>query len=120
MNLRYFIPFVLLTFLIFYLNGVPFLGASISNQALNQIIRKSGHVLSFAILTYLFWKSLPKMDTYPVPKIALSISVLLPLAIGTEAYQVNVPGRCGNFVGFSFNALGILIMMGAFVCRTKS
>ncbi len=110
MNYRYLIPFVFLAAFTMYLSGVPSLGASITNDFINQILRKSGHVLFFLGLTYLLWMSLPAMDRRRKFKTGFCVAILLIFAGTTEAYQTFVPGRQGNLVGFGFDALGIAIM----------
>ena len=63
MNIRYFIFFLLLAVFITTLSSIPSLGSGLLHSSiLNQVVRKSIHIILFAILAILSWQSCPGLD----------------------------------------------------------
>lgn len=99
--------FLVITGMIFYLASVPSLGSQIENRVLNQVLRKTGHVAVYFMLTGSLWKSLQEKFPDLQQRAWLTIVACLTVAILDELFQSRVPGRHGNSVGFLFDAIGI-------------
>ncbi len=119
MNIRYFIFFLLLAVFITTLSSIPSLGSGLlHNNFLNQVIRKSIHITLFAILAILFWQSCPGLDKDISVKIMVCIMALSLFAAFDEIHQMYVPGRNGNWVGFSFDVMGIVVGLSLMVFKS--
>jgi VanZ family protein len=116
-NVRYFMLFLMLASLNVYLSTVPHLGQSIQNEVLNQVLRKSGHVGMFALLTWFLWMALPGRALKPYAKIVICGLVLTGVAFLSEYLQTFTAGRRGNVIGFGFDMLGILLALAALKWR---
>ena len=118
-NVRYFMLFLMLASLNVYLSTVPHLGQSIQNEVLNQVLRKSGHVGMFALLTWFLWMALPGRGraAKPYAKILICGLVLTGVAFLSEYLQTFTAGRRGNVIGFGFDMLGILLALAALKWR---
>ena len=98
------------------LSSIPSLGSGLlPNSILNQVIRKSIHIILFAILAILFWQSCPGLDKDIFVKIMVCIMALSLFAGFDEIHQMYVPGRNGNWVGFSFDVIGIVVGLSVMV-----
>jgi VanZ family protein len=113
MNFRYAMLFVMLAGLNVYLSTVPHLGASIQNEVINQVLRKSAHVVIFALLTWFLWMALPNLNAIPCKKMLVCSSVLIAFAFIDEFLQTFTPGRRGNLIGFGFDLVGIFLALSA-------
>ena len=120
MNIRYFIFFLLLAVFITTLSSIPSLGIGLLHSSiLNQVVRKSIHIILFAILAILFWQSCPGLDKDISVKIMVCIMVLILFAAFDEIHQMYVPGRNGNWVGFSVDVVGIVVGLSVMVGKRR-
>jgi VanZ family protein len=104
--------------IIFLLSAQPTLTSS---QAWMQIfvIRKSAHLLEFALLTFLVWTVLAHLQRREewfkrISAYHNSLSFILPLlyAISDEAHQYFVPSRKARIGDIIIDTLGILLALG--------
>ncbi len=83
----------------------------LSEDTLSLIVRKTAHVLEFAVLGWLgvqmFWRWLPKVRFWVRAIIALGIS--LAASGADETIQLFVPGRSGAFADVLIDAAGIAL-----------
>jgi len=76
-------------------------------QGIDQVLRKSAHIIIFATLAFSFWKTLPGLDPNRWVKLAVCVLVTLGIAAFDEVHQLFVPGRSGNIIGFAYDCVGI-------------
>ena len=104
--------------IIFLLSAQPTLTRS---QAWMQIfvIRKSAHLIEFALLTFLVWTVLTHLQRQEgwfkrISAYHSLLSFVLPLlfAISDEAHQYFVPSRKATIIDIIIDMLGILLALG--------
>lgn len=110
MNHKYLSLLVLWMALIFYLSSIPHVGFGFEGYE-EQFFRKSVHIIMYAILTFLLWFSIPKLDVRLSKKILLCAVLSILCAISDELHQSFVPGRCGNVKGVLFDLAGIVVAL---------
>lgn len=113
MNVFYLGLLVFWIAILFFLSSIPHLGFShIGAEPLNDFVpRKLIHSVAFALMSFLCWKSMPRMDNQPVHKAGLCFTVCVSYAIIDEVRQHFVPGRFGNIRGVFYDTLGIVFAL---------
>jgi VanZ family protein len=75
--------------------------------AWDQLVKKGGHMLAYALLTILWLRPLgARLPTRPAAFLACSIALLY--AISDEYHQTFVPGRNGNGFDVMVDGVGVL------------
>ncbi|MBU5440696.1 VanZ family protein [Paenibacillus sp. MSJ-34] len=81
-------------------------------------IRKAAHVTEFAVLTFLWMKTLLALPIREGTAIGTGALLSLLYAASDEWHQSFVPGRTGHAIDVAVDAVGVLIMTIAFVLAT--
>lgn len=81
----------------------------IENEASEKIFYKSGHIIAYAVLAWLWWRALAprRQITWSILSIAFSLTVLY--GISDEIHQLFVPNRFGRVADVLFDASGALL-----------
>lgn len=108
MNLKYGLLFLITAILIFCLSSIPSLSSGF-NEGIDQVLRKSAHIIFFAALAFSLWKTLPGPALNGWVKLAVCLSVTVGIAALDEVNQLSIPGRSGNITGFAYDCVGIII-----------
>jgi VanZ family protein len=75
--------------------------------AWDQLVKKGGHMLAYALLTILWLRPLTaRLPTRTAAFLACSIALLY--AVSDEYHQTFVPGRNGNGVDVMIDGVGVL------------
>jgi hypothetical protein len=108
--LRDVIPLILAIVLIFLFSSQSRL-IDIESQAQERLFYKTAHMLAYAGLMWLWWRTLApqRQITWSVLAIALIFTVLY--AISDEIHQRYVPGRHGQVADVLFDTGGALAML---------
>jgi VanZ family protein len=94
--------------LIFILSAQPGL-LEIDDEASEKIFYKSGHIIAYAILAWLWWRALAprRQVAWSILSVAFSLTVLY--GISDEIHQLFVPSRYGRLADVLFDASGALL-----------
>ena len=108
--LRDIAPLIFWMALIFILSSRSSL-IDIEQEVSEKLIYKSSHVISYAILAWLWWRALTaqRLITWPVLFTTLTLTVLY--SISDEFHQSFVPGRSGQVADVLFDTSGALAMI---------
>jgi VanZ family protein len=118
MNYKYLSLTLALAGAIIWLSAVPSL-RFVEADLLDQVIRKSGHVIVFGLLAFFLWRSLPGLDGRPLLKLFFCAVMLVGFAASDEIHQHFVPGRRGNLRGFAFDLAGIAAVLAFLSIRRQ-
>jgi VanZ family protein len=121
----FYFPVVFWMGLIFYLSSIPSLKSGVSNLSAEIIIRKSAHIIEFAVLAFLFWRifyfgeGLDRRRAYWVAFIASAV-----FAVSDEVHQRFINERSGRIIDVIVDVGGavfslLLIDIVYFQDRTK-
>ncbi len=82
---------------------------------LNYVVRKGAHMVEYAILAYLWFRSLYTIEERFSSSVLLSVVLSVVYAASDEWHQSFVPSRDGTITDVIWDAAGA-ILMGAFLC----
>ena len=78
---------------------------------LNYAVRKLAHLTEYAVLTYLFMRSICIEPRRFGPCLAWSAVLSVCFAVTDEIHQYSVPERLGTWTDVLYDAAGVLLMV---------
>ena len=108
--LRDFAPLILCMGLIFWLSSRSIL-VTIDDPANEKLFFKSSHVIAYAALAWLWWRTLSARRLINWPILAMTLTFTILYGISDEIHQLFVPGRHGRVADVLFDASGALLMV---------
>ena len=78
---------------------------------LNYVVRKLAHLTEYAILTYLWLRSIRTESRRFGPCLAWSAVLSVCYAVTDEIHQCVVPERLGTWIDVLYDAAGVLLMV---------
>lgn len=78
---------------------------------LNYVVRKLAHLMEYAILTYLWLRSIRTESRRFGPCLAWSAVLSVCYAVTDEIHQCVVPERLGTWTDVLYDAAGVLLMV---------
>ena len=103
-------PLILWLGLIFWFSAQSNL-LDLDNQIEEGIIYKSAHMVVYAILLWLWWRTLAPQRQFTWPVLGLAVALTVLYAISDEIHQLFVPGRHGRVSDVLFDTGGALAMV---------
>ncbi len=114
------IPPILWMGLIFFLSSQPTL-PRYPNEMVDTILKKTGHVVEYAILAFLFHRVFSKgTDTIRIQPLLISFALSSLYAASDEYHQTFVPGRNGTPVDVVIDALGAVLALSTVYLKAPS
>lgn len=109
--LYYWLPVLLWMGLILVISGQPNLPCH-SNNTVDLITKKAGHVTEYGVLAFLLWRAISKERGSPAP-LSFGGAFIFSLfyAALDEFHQTFVSGREGNLTDVGLDALGVLLAL---------
>ena len=77
---------------------------------INYVTRKFAHIAEYAILTYLWFRSLWTRPGRFIPCVRWSMSLSILYAMSDEWHQTFVPSREGTLIDVVWDAAGVAMM----------
>ena len=108
--LRDFVPLILLMVLIFALSSRTGL-IKIDNQFGEKLVFKGAHVIVYAALAWLWWRTLSAQRQVTWVLLFLAWFLTTLYGVSDEFHQTFVPGRHGKVSDVLFDASGALTMI---------
>jgi VanZ family protein len=96
--------------LIFVFSAQPTL-IDIENEANEKIFYKTGHVLGYAALAWLWWRALAPQRQVGWSILLTAFGLAALYGISDEIHQLFVPGRHGRLADVFFDAAGAWAMI---------
>jgi len=118
--LKYYLPAILWSFLIFYFSSIPNLKSGLLD-VYDLILRKTAHIIEFAVLAVLFLRiGLRKEKRYKKVIFTLVLLFSIFYAALDEYHQSFVIGREGCFRDVLIDSLGIILGSGIYLSVKKN
>ena len=96
--------------LIFFLSAQPDL-PSAPGPWLDTLLKKTGHALSYGVLSWLYWRALRQRFQATATLRVVSASLALAYALSDEYHQTLVPGRDGRLWDVVIDGSGAVVAM---------
>lgn len=108
----FYFPAILWMGLIFYLSSIPSLKSGVEDLSAEIIIRKSAHILEFAVLAFLFWR-IAHIGENLDRKRAFGTAFIMAVAfaVSDEVHQGFINDRSGQIIDVIIDVGGVVFSL---------